>query len=174
MIKIYPAADLFPMMSPDELKTLGEDIRANGFAHQCVFWTPDSDYRKWSEPECLQRFKRGEFYLLDGRNRVAALASLGHLENWPDRSWPPWPPARDVYGPVFLGPDTDPRCFILSSNLHRRHLTAAPKRDRIAVMLKAQPDKSNRAIARQIKVDHKTVGDVRAKLALAGEIPAPT
>ncbi len=34
VIKIYPAADLFPMMSPDELKTLGEDIRANGFAHQ--------------------------------------------------------------------------------------------------------------------------------------------
>jgi hypothetical protein len=29
-IKLHPAADLFPMMSPDELKTLGEDIKANG------------------------------------------------------------------------------------------------------------------------------------------------
>jgi hypothetical protein len=171
VIPVYPAAELFPMMGADELKTLGEDIRANGFAHQCVFWTPDSDYRNWSEAECLQRFKRGEFYLLDGRNRVAALASLDYLDGWPDRIWPP---ALDAYDPVLLGPDTDPRRFILSSNLHRRHLTAAPKRDRIAVVLKAQPEKSNRAIARQIKVDHKTVGEVRAKLTLAREIPAPT
>ena len=161
LIKIYPAADLFPMMSPDELKTLGEDIRANGFAHQCVFWTPDSDYRKWSEAECLQRFKRGEFYLLDGRNRVAALASLGYLDGWPDRDWPPWPPAHDAYDPITLGPDTDPYRFILSANLHRRHLTAAQKQNLIAAELKAQPEKSNRVIAKQINVDHKTVGAVR-------------
>ena len=135
------------MMSPDELKTLGEDIRANGFAHQCVFWTPDSDYRKWSEADCLQRFKRGEFYLLDGRNRVAALASLGYLDGWPDRDWPPWPPAHDAYDPITLGPDTDPYRFILSANLHRRHLTAAQKQNLIAAELKAQPEKSNRAIA---------------------------
>ena len=25
VINVHPAADLFPMMSPDELKTLGED-----------------------------------------------------------------------------------------------------------------------------------------------------
>jgi hypothetical protein len=43
-IKVHPAADLFPMMSPDELKTLGEDIKANGLAHQIVLWTPDSNY----------------------------------------------------------------------------------------------------------------------------------
>ena len=171
VIKIYPAADLFPMMSPDELKTLGEDIRANGFAHQCVFWTPDSDYRKWSEADCLQRFKRGEFYLLDGRNRVAALASLGYLDGWPDRDWPPWPPACDAYDPITLGPDTDPYRFILSANLHRRHLTAAQKQDLIAAELKAQPEKSNRAIAKQINVDHKTVGAVRDKLVSTGEIP---
>ena len=30
VIKIHPAADLFPMMSPDELKALGEDIKRNG------------------------------------------------------------------------------------------------------------------------------------------------
>ena len=171
VIKVHPAADLFPMMSPDELKTLGEDIRANGFAHQCVFWTPDSDYRKWSEAECLRRFKRGEFYLLDGRNRVAALASLGYLDGWPDRDWPPWPPAHDAYDPITLGPDTDPYRFILSANLHRRHLTAAQKQNLIAAELKAQPEKSNRVIAKQINVDHKTVGAVRERLASTGEIP---
>ena len=30
MIKVHPAADLFPMMTPDELKALGEDIKKNG------------------------------------------------------------------------------------------------------------------------------------------------
>ena len=34
VIKVHPATDLFPMMSPDELKALGEDIRQNGLAHQ--------------------------------------------------------------------------------------------------------------------------------------------
>ena len=151
-IKIYPAADLFPMMSPDELKTLGEDIRANGLAHQVAFWTPDSDYRNWSEADCLQRFKRGEFYLLDGRNRVAALASLGYLDGWPDRSWPPWPPAHDAYDPITLGPYTDPYRYLLSANLHRRHLIAAQKQNLIAAELRAQPEKSNRVIAKQINV----------------------
>ena len=26
MLEVHPAADLFPMMAPDELKALGEDI----------------------------------------------------------------------------------------------------------------------------------------------------
>ena len=29
-IPIHPAADLFPLMAPDELKALGEDIKKNG------------------------------------------------------------------------------------------------------------------------------------------------
>ncbi len=30
VLRIHPAADLFPMMSPEELRGLGEDIKANG------------------------------------------------------------------------------------------------------------------------------------------------
>jgi hypothetical protein len=30
VLPVHPAADLFPMMSPDELKVLGEDIKRNG------------------------------------------------------------------------------------------------------------------------------------------------
>ena len=41
--------------------------------------------------------------------------------------------------------------------MHRRHLTAEQKREMIAKVLKAQPEKSNRTIAKQTKVDDKTV-----------------
>ena len=65
----------------------------------------------------------------------------------------------------------DPYAYVISANVHRRHLTAEQKREIIAAVLKAQPSKSNRTIAKQTKVDHKTVGAVREKLEAGGEIP---
>jgi hypothetical protein len=172
VIKVHPAADLFPMMPPDQLKALGEDIKANGFAHQIVLWTPDGDYSKWSAADCIGKFKRGEFYLLDGRNRVAAGGSLNGI-GLDDNVWPNivLPPALDAYDPIVLGPAVDPYEYVLSANMHRRHLTAEQKREIIAKLLKAQPEKSNRTIAQPINVDHKTVGSVRDRLEARGEIP---
>ena len=37
-INVHPAADLFPMMTPDELKALGEDIKKNGLAVPVMMW----------------------------------------------------------------------------------------------------------------------------------------
>jgi integrase len=37
VIKIHPAADLFPLMSPEELRVLGNDIKANGMHQPPVF-----------------------------------------------------------------------------------------------------------------------------------------
>jgi hypothetical protein len=64
-----------------------------------------------------------------------------------------------------------PAEFVMSMNFHRRHLNAQQKRDVIGKMLLATPEKSNRAIAEDAKVDHKTVGDVRDELEAGGEIP---
>ena len=41
-LPIHPAAELFPRMSPDELRTLGEDIIKNGLTSAIVLWQPDS------------------------------------------------------------------------------------------------------------------------------------
>ena len=40
-LKVHPAADLFPMMSEDELRELGEDIRANGLLSPIVIDADD-------------------------------------------------------------------------------------------------------------------------------------
>ena len=62
----------------------------------------------------------------------------------------------------------------MSANIHRRHLTAEQKSESIAKVLKAQPSKSNRTIAKQAKVDDKTVAVVRGKLEATAEIPQLT
>lgn len=54
-------------------------------------------------------------------------------------------------------------------NLARRHLTRAQKRELIADEITADPNRSDRAIARVCGCDHKTVASVRREL--SGEIP---
>ena len=60
ILPVHPAADLFPMMTLDEITALGEDIKNNGLKQPIVLVkTPDGDA------------------LLDGRNRLDAMASVG-------------------------------------------------------------------------------------------------
>jgi hypothetical protein len=59
--KVHPAADVFPMMSDDELKALGEDIKANGQTIPVLFWNGDG---------------KGAI-LIDGRNRLEARERIG-------------------------------------------------------------------------------------------------
>jgi hypothetical protein len=148
VLPIHPAADLFPRMSPDELKALGEDIKKNGLRAPVVVHGPP-----------------GNFCLLDGRNRLDAMELVG------------LPVIEQVGDKLQLCPhshvalEIDPYAFVLSANLHRRHLTAEQKREIIAKVLKAQPEKSNRQIAKQVKADHKTVSSERKKLEATGELP---
>lgn len=62
------------------------------------------------------------------------------------------------------------RHHALAVNLQGRHLTREQRRDLIAAELEHDPSRSDRAIARLVGVDHKTVGAVRRELA-GGEIP---
>ena len=142
ILPVHPAADLFPMMTPDEITALGEDIKNNGLKQPIVLIkTPDGEA------------------LLDGRNRLDAMASVGLttdlnlIEHW------------------VLDADADPFAFTISVNIHRRHLTADQRRDLIAKVLKATPDASNRQIAAQVKADDKTVAKVRKVLKSTADIP---
>jgi len=51
-----------------------------------------------------------------------------------------------------------------------RHLTAEQRRELIAKLIKAQPEKSNRQIAEAAKASPTTVGTVRAKMEAAGDV----
>jgi hypothetical protein len=91
--------------------------------------------------------------ILDGRNRYRADKIAGR----PFR-------ARQ------LPPGTDPVAFIISANIRRRHLSTEQKQDLIAQLLKDDPTRSDRAIARNVGVDKNTVATVRAKQESRGEI----
>lgn len=87
--EIHPAAELFPLMSEEELSGLIADINENGQREAVTFWNGK---------------------LIDGRNRATACERLGiDLDT------------------CELDEDTDPIRWVLSHNLHRRHLSASQR-----------------------------------------------
>jgi ParB-like chromosome segregation protein Spo0J len=68
-LSVHPAADLFPLMSEAELRELGEDIKKNGLQSPIIVMSrPDID----DDGEEIE-----QWYLLDGRNRLDAMALVG-------------------------------------------------------------------------------------------------
>ena len=148
VLPIHPAAELLPRTSPDESRALGEDVIRNGLTSPVVLCQPDS---------------KTPLYLLDGISRLDAIELVTGEEV--------------VVGPlgitageftsdkvIVLDKSVDPWAYVISANVHRRHLTAEQKREVIAALLKAQPKKSDRQIAETAKVSPTTVGTVRAAL----------
>jgi hypothetical protein len=147
LLPVHPAAELFPLMSEDELRELADDIKKN---NGCL----REKVSLWDDPD------RGTC-LIDGRNRLDALQLLGEVEK-PDQ-------ISGVY--EWVSPrNFDPYAYVISKNIQRRHLTPEQRRDLIAKVLKARPEVSNRRIAAELKVDHKKVAAVRRVGEATGEI----
>jgi hypothetical protein len=144
VLPIHPAAEKFPMMSPDELRALGEDIKANGLR----------------TPAVLQLDANGEPVLLDGRNRLDALALIGEkitLDN----------------SMIFeaIPTDIDPDAYVISVNIRRRHLTPEKREQLLIEIIARTPKKSDRQIGREMGFDHKTISRARAKGEARGALP---
>jgi len=148
-LPIHPAAELFPRMSEAELAALGKDIRKHGLTSPIAVWSDGKS------PE----------QLLDGRSRLDAI----EIEIGPAIVSPPSVMAGKDF--LVLDRSVDPYAFVISANIQRRHLTAEQKREIVAALLKANPERSNNATAKIAKVDDKTVGAVRAELERRSEIP---
>jgi ParB-like chromosome segregation protein Spo0J len=99
----------------------------------------------------------GERTLIDGRNRLAACAMVGVK---------PWATTATE-----LKDDAAIWAFIISHNVHRRHLTPEERQKRLEAVITANPEKSDREIAREAKLpNHKQVGRTRKKLESTGKL----
>lgn len=166
ILPIHPAAQLLPRMTEQELRELGEDIKSRGLLQPIFILQEslgDADFR---------------YSLLDGVNQLDAMEVVGIKFEIGHDSRCGWMldfeshSHGELYVPVsvVVADDSDPFAFVLSVNLHRRHLTAEQRRELIAKVLKATPDRSNRQIANAVKASHVTVGAVRAELEGRGQI----
>ena len=109
-------------------------MRANS-ASELTTETLVADIRKNGQREPIVLYQ-GK--ILDGRNRYNAclVAGVGLKISKHEDDCP------------FIG---DPAAYVISKNIHRRHLTAEQRRDLIARLLKAAPEKSDRQIAETVK-----------------------
>jgi DNA-binding Lrp family transcriptional regulator len=159
-LRVHPAAELFPLMAETDstaFKELAADIKKHGRLLEAItLW---------------RRTQNDDWQLLDGRNRLDAMALAGMLEvnvhgrlchaGHADKDW-------TIYTSYRSG--GDPFALALSFNVHRRHLTNEVKNRLIAKLIKANPKKSNRRIAEQVKASHPYVGKIRTRLEKAGDV----
>jgi len=97
-----------------------------------------------------------EKMILDGRNRYRAFAAAGFTLT-----------TRSIVdGDSFI---KDPAAYVISANIHRRHLSAEQKRELIAKLIKTQPEKSDRALAKQAGVSHPTIAKARRAAEATGK-----
>lgn len=64
--------------------------------------------------------------------------------------------------------------LIVSKNVHRRHLTPEQRAKALHDLIKADPKKSDRAIAKKAEVSPTTVGKARAELSKRGQLKKDT
>jgi hypothetical protein len=163
LLPIHPAAELFPLMAEAELRETAEGIWINGLRLPVVTWSAKED----DDPQ-----------LIDGRNRLDALARHGllyetsdhhiGLKNWTGTEWAKLSGERIKFE---HNVGCDPYALAMELNVHRRHLNTEQKRDLIAELIKANPEKSNKQIADQAGVvSYPTVTKVREALEESGDV----
>jgi hypothetical protein len=142
------------MMSDAEIDELARDIFENGLREPVDIFVDNREEANGSPGPFPEQ-------LMDGRNRLEALRRLGHNSPLEVNT----KGIRYHYAIVRRGKKwvagCDPVKFILSKNVYRRHLTPQQRRDAIARYIKADPRLSDHAIAKDLKVDDKTVAKVR-------------
>jgi ParB-like chromosome segregation protein Spo0J len=95
--------------------------------------------------------------IIDGHNRARACRELG-INDYP----------VEVRSGLS---EADKRTLARKLNVLRRHLSREQVRQLIGDQLRDTPEWADRRIGRELGVDHKTVGAVRADLGSTGEIP---
>ena len=152
VLPVHPAADLFPMMSKEELLELADDIKKHGLKHKIDLYFDANTNTE---------------YVPDGRNRLDALEMLGR-EVLDDKGKLQSKYHRQT--PTNLGSAPDLVAWVISTNIRRRHLNTAQKRDLHAKLTKANPDISSRRVAKIVGVSPTTATKSRRKLEATGDV----
>lgn len=157
----HPAADLFPMLTGDEMDALVEDVRANGILQPIVTVQVDDPD---DEDSVIEQ-------VLDGRNRLEAAERAGlDIQGYEKIKVGRSERVRYNVPTVEADSDIDPFAFVISANIRRRHLSQAQRRDLIAKLLKLAPERSDRQTATEVGVSPTTVGKVRHELESNGDV----
>src|SRR5215831_12514276 len=145
-LQFHPLADIFPLMEGEEFDALVADLKANGLREKMDLY---------------------EGKIIDGRNRYRALRRLGIDPSAdPSNYFRKAIYAHAVGGDIKSHEQTNDdrvRAYVVSKNIHRRHLTGEQKQEALAKLVAAQPEKSDRALAKEAGVDHKTIAKARRK-----------
>ena len=149
---VHPAANLFPMLSEEELRELGEDIKNNGLKQPVVVWCEVMGSRL-SEDDVPA--EKRQPYLLDGRNRLDAMELVGIPTIGPGPENYLKVQKKSVsatcisapFGSKGLGDFKehpgevpDPAAYVISANIKRRHLTKKQQADLIVKVVDAAND----------------------------------
>jgi ParB-like chromosome segregation protein Spo0J len=151
-LKFHPLADIFPLMEGAEFEQLVADIKANGLREKIDLY-------------------QGK--IVDGRNRYRALQRLGI-----DPSAEPSKYFRKAIYAHAVGGEIAPheqnnddrvRAYVISRNIHRRHLTPEQKQDLLIELVKASPEKSDRTLAKEGGTTHPTIAKARKQAEATGK-----
>jgi hypothetical protein len=149
--EVHPFADMFPMMSDEELATLGADIQANGLRELVAFC--------WVETGTLGSHR----VLVDGRNRMEAMERIGiNLQPRSDGL----PKLGGRHYATALSKDlrgVDPVAYILGLNVHRRHLSVQQQADLIVAAHLPKPGQPGPVSAEAHKGGRGKVNELKAK-----------
>jgi hypothetical protein len=100
-----------------------------------------------------------ENQIVDGRNRYRALQ---RIEDNPE--------CNPYYFRVLtLTTDKGVRNYIISKNIHRRHLKAEDRQKFLVELVRASPEKSDRQLAKEAGTTHPTIAKVRKQVEATGK-----
>ena len=140
---IHPLADRFPLMQGAEFDELVGDLQR----------------RPLNRPITIHKGM-----IVDGRNRARACQKAKREPTYVELSVILGKPDEDIT-------EQDIRRYIIQENLLRRNLTPEQRNRHMKQLLGFDPLQSDRVIAAQVGVDHKTVGIARKQMESTGEIP---
>jgi len=179
-IKVHRDAKLFEKISDAERQRLGLDIKEHGIRNKITLYYAGKEPAYdivgtpgwWRKPSHLAKTA-----VLDGQNRMDAGEQFAGIDWMQDcgRDFTVVFKYKRINHNVNNAPqheenDFDTRAFVLSANLHRRDLDPEAIRKLVAGAIKADPSKSDRAIAEDTGSNRNTVGRERAAIEAAGEV----